>query len=92
MDSNSFTGFASDAAEVGLNPLEAGQEIDGFKLEERLHQGGMATLWRVSILPDTPQGAKLAAKVTPGMPLIMKVPRIKGGETPPPSWASRSSA
>jgi eukaryotic-like serine/threonine-protein kinase len=82
MDSNSFTGFASDGAEVGLNPLQAGQEIDGFKLEERLHQGGMANLWRVSLLPDTPQGAKLAAKVTPGMPLIMKVPRINGGEDP----------
>ena len=28
--------------------LEAGQVIDGFRLEERTHQGGMAHLWRVS--------------------------------------------
>ncbi len=54
-------------------PLQIGQVIDGFVLEERLHQGGMASIWRVS--RQTPE---------PGdtMPLIMKVPRIKGGEDP----------
>src|SRR5689334_3856548 len=49
-----------------------GQLIDGFRVEEHLHQGGMAQLWRVSRPGDGP-GA---------MPLIMKVPRIKGGEDP----------
>lgn len=52
-------------------PLAPGLEIDGFRLEERLHEGGMAHLWRVSAL----QGDAT-------LPLIMKVPRIKGGEDP----------
>lgn len=58
-------------------PLAVGQVVDHFRLEESLHQGGMATLWRVTrLLPD---GAPDAACE---MPLIMKVPRIKGGEDP----------
>ena len=28
--------------------LEPGATIDGFRIEESLHRGGMATLWRVS--------------------------------------------
>lgn len=52
-----------------LPPLEPGQVLDGFRLEERLHQGGMAYLWRVTHPAHT-------------MPLLMKVPRIKGGEDP----------
>ena len=28
--------------------LNAGMTIDGFRLEERLHRGGMADIWRVS--------------------------------------------
>ncbi|MBA4111503.1 MAG: serine/threonine protein kinase [Leptothrix sp. (in: Bacteria)] len=51
--------------------LEAGQVIDGFRLDERLHQGGMAHLWSVTALDDPTD-----------IPLIMKVPRIKGGEDP----------
>lgn len=51
--------------------LAAGQEIDGFRLEEHLHRGGMANLWRVTRLD-----------ATDGPPLIMKVPRIKGGDDP----------
>lgn len=54
-------------------PLQTGQVIDDFVLEERLHQGGMASLWRVSRVPP-------AADAEPA--LIMKVPRIKGGEDP----------
>ncbi len=49
--------------------LELGAIIDGFRIEERLHQGGMATLWRVS-----------RAGVT--TPMLMKVPRITEGEDP----------
>jgi eukaryotic-like serine/threonine-protein kinase len=53
--------------------LEAGQVIDGFRLEERTHQGGMAVLWRVS---------RVGPAVAGEPPLLMKVPRIKGGEDP----------
>lgn len=52
--------------------LEPGQIIDQFRLEERLHQGGMAHLWRVSRIDG----------VDSDVPLLMKVPRIKGGEDP----------
>jgi eukaryotic-like serine/threonine-protein kinase len=62
--------MASESA-APFAPLQAGQVIDGFRLEERTHQGGMANLWRVSRTEgDTAE------------PLIMKVPRIKGGEDP----------
>ncbi|MGA0612859.1 protein kinase domain-containing protein [Caldimonas sp. KR1-144] len=52
--------------------LAPGQVVDQFRIEEHLHQGGMAQVWRVSRLdrPDDP------------MPLVMKVPRIMGGEDP----------
>ncbi len=54
-------------------PLEAGQVLDGFRLEEKLHQGGMANLWRVSRVDGDGED---------GLELLMKVPRIKGGEDP----------
>ncbi|MGM9480563.1 protein kinase domain-containing protein [Roseateles sp. NT4] len=54
-------------------PLEAGQVLDGFLLGARLHQGGMANLWRVS---------RADGAVDDGVELLMKVPRIKGGEDP----------
>ena len=49
--------------------LEPGALLDGFRLEEILHRGGMATLWRVS-RADEP------------MPMLMKVPIITEGEDP----------
>ena len=49
--------------------LELGTLLDGFRLEEILHRGGMATLWRVS-RADEP------------MPMLMKVPIITEGEDP----------
>ena len=54
-----------------LRPLQAGQVVDGFRLDKHLHQGGMAQLWQVTAVDgdDT-------------TPLIMKVPRILGGEDP----------
>jgi predicted phosphodiesterase len=54
--------------------LTEGQVIDGFVVGERLHQGGMATIW--SVQRETPGGDSA------NMPLVMKVPRIKGGEDP----------
>ena len=49
--------------------IEPGAELDGFKIGERVHQGGMATLWTVT---------------HPGInvPLLMKVPRVAEGEDP----------
>ena len=61
---------------AGQRTVVVGQVIDGFRLEEALHQGGMATLWRVT---------RIGADGNPAptdTPLIMKVPRIKGGEDP----------
>jgi serine/threonine protein kinase len=49
--------------------LSRGMVLDGFVLEERVHKGGMATLWRVS----RPGAA---------MPLLMKVPILGEGEDP----------
>ncbi len=49
--------------------LELGAMIDDFVIEERVHEGGMATLWRVSR-----EGAT--------MPMLMKVPKITEGEDP----------
>src|SRR5208282_3281586 len=49
--------------------LELGATIDRFRIDECLHQGGMATLWRVSRAGTT-------------MPMLMKVPRIAEGEDP----------
>jgi protein-serine/threonine kinase len=61
--------FEPQLAEGAAIALVAGQSIDGFRLEEQLHQGGMARLWRVTHADHAG-------------PLIMKVPRIKGGEDP----------
>ncbi|MDC8786044.1 serine/threonine protein kinase [Roseateles koreensis] len=56
-----------------ISSLEPGLVLDGFRLEERLHQGGMANLWSVTRLEPLPGET---------FPLMMKVPRIKGGEDP----------
>jgi nucleotide-binding universal stress UspA family protein len=55
--------------------LEVGQVVDGFRLDAVAHRGGMATLWNVSrVDPDPSREAAL--------PLLMKVPRLRGGEDP----------
>lgn len=48
-------------------PLKPGLSIDGFELIAPLHEGGMATLWRVSHPDHT-------------MPLLMKLARVGYGE------------
>jgi nucleotide-binding universal stress UspA family protein len=48
--------------------LKPGDEIDGFRVTERVHAGGMAVLYRVSPPRDT------------GFPVIMKVPRLAPGD------------
>jgi nucleotide-binding universal stress UspA family protein len=63
--------MASEAPAAAAGGLSEGRVIDGFRLEERTHQGGMASLWRVS-----------GTDATQTLPLIMKVPRIRGGDDP----------
>ena len=48
--------------------IEPGALIDGYTLEEQIHQGSMATLWRVSA-PDQPS-------------LVMKMPLLRQGDDP----------
>ena len=53
---------------MGTDRIEPGAVIDGYRLEERIHQGSMATLWRVS---------------APGEPmLVMKMPLLREGDEP----------
>lgn len=54
-------------------PVCAGMVVDGFRVVERMHQGGMASIWRVT--RENHHGDT-------SLPLVMKVPRIKGGEDP----------
>lgn len=54
---------------MDVSRLEAGQTIDGFRLETPLKPGGMANLWRVTH-PDF------------AMPLVMKIPFVRPGENP----------
>jgi len=49
--------------------LDIADIVDGFRLEERVHRGGMAALWRVSRAGTT-------------MPMLMKVPIIAEGSDP----------
>ena len=64
---------AAAAHEQPAPTLQPGLVIDRFRLEEKLHVGGMAHLWRVSEVNHAGDSR---------LPLIMKVPRIKGGEDP----------
>jgi non-specific serine/threonine protein kinase/protein-serine/threonine kinase len=50
-------------------PVEPGAVIDGFTIGERVHSGGMATLWSVT-WPDI------------DVPVLMKVPLTSEGEDP----------
>ncbi|HEX8907780.1 MAG TPA: phosphotransferase, partial [Anaeromyxobacteraceae bacterium] len=47
--------------------IQPGVEVDGFRVEERIHAGGMALIYRVT-RPGEPG------------PLVMKVPRLGPGE------------
>jgi serine/threonine protein kinase len=54
---------------VAKPSIAPGAQLDGFTIGERVHQGGMATLWSVT---------------HPGInvPLLMKIPRVSEGEDP----------
>jgi eukaryotic-like serine/threonine-protein kinase len=47
--------------------LEPGMVFDGYRLEEKLHKGGMATLWRVTRIADADVG------IAPGAPANVPV-------------------
>jgi serine/threonine protein kinase len=49
--------------------LAPGSVVDGFRIEQPVHRGGMATLWRVSRPGES-------------MPMLMKVPVLLEGEDP----------
>jgi serine/threonine protein kinase len=53
---------------------EPGVILDGFRLEEVIHRGGMAILWRVTRQTDGQLGDDV--------PMLMKVPRIGEGTDP----------
>ena len=58
--------------------LQPGTVIDGFRIEELLHTGGMALLWRVTREGD-------------GAAFLMKTPVLYEGEDPERSSASKWS-
>lgn len=60
---------------MASDDLEPGSTIDGFRIEQRVHTGGMATLWRVTRADQT-------------MPMLMKIPKIF--EAPSRQRSSRS--
>ncbi|MBL8308225.1 MAG: protein kinase [Rubrivivax sp.] len=64
----------------GLLPLKAGDVVDGWRLQEKLHTGGMAHLW--SVLPEAGAAMPRLPAGSEGLRWLMKVPRIKGGEDP----------
>src|SRR5215475_8264480 len=51
------------------SPIAPGAVLDGFTIGERVHYGGMATLWSVT-------HPEISA------PLLMKIPRVAEGEDP----------
>lgn len=58
--------------------LQVGMEFDGYRLEEKLHVGGMAALWRVTDLRNRHQ----KEGEDPLPPLIMKVPLLFSTDDP----------
>ncbi|MBC5784034.1 protein kinase [Ramlibacter sp. USB13] len=54
-----------------MTRLQAGSVVDGFVVGPRVHAGAMAELYRVTYDGGRPD---------PGFPMVMKVPRMGGGE------------
>lgn len=55
-----------------IDRLKSGDVIDGFRLVEKLHQGGMAVIWSVEPRDDQPTD----------VPLAMKLPLIDDADDP----------
>ena len=51
--------------------LEPGAVLDGFVIDECIHAGGMAHIYRVHYAEGTPE---------PGFPMAMKIPRMTAGD------------
>ncbi|MGD9549572.1 MAG: serine/threonine protein kinase, partial [Burkholderiaceae bacterium] len=51
--------------------LEAGAQVDGFRVLECIHAGGMAHIYRVEYAQGAPD---------PGFPMAMKIPRMTAGD------------
>lgn len=66
--------------------LRPGQRVDGFVVEALLHEGGMASIWRVRRESDDAQDGDHAGSPAideaDALPLVMKLPRLHGGEDP----------
>ncbi|MBI3285174.1 MAG: protein kinase [Burkholderiales bacterium] len=58
--------------------LQAGMEFDGYRLEEKLHTGGMAALWRVSDL----RRRDVKPEDGPAPAMLMKVPLLYVSDDP----------
>lgn len=54
-----------------MKRLENGEDLDGFKVEQCLHSGGMADIYRVRYADGRPD---------PGFEMAMKVPRMTAGD------------
>ncbi|MFZ4529961.1 MAG: protein kinase domain-containing protein [Undibacterium curvum] len=65
---------------MNARSLQAGMEFDGYRLEEKLHTGGMAALWRVTDLRARHLGKPGLEQGVP--PLIMKVPLLYSSDDP----------
>lgn len=65
---------------MNARSLQAGMEFDGYRLEEKLHTGGMAALWRVTDLRARHLGKPGLEQAVP--PLIMKVPLLYSSDDP----------
>ena len=55
--------------------LQPGEVIDGFEMEECLHAGGMAHIYKVSYAP-----AADGTRREPEFPMAMKIPRMTAGD------------
>jgi len=64
---------------VAVQRLAPGMLVDGFLLEEKLHKGGMATLWRVT---DTLPERLAKHGIAPGTPLLLKAPILGDNDDP----------
>lgn len=54
---------------VAAESLSAGESLGGFRLEKRIHAGGMATIWKVT-------------REDISLPMAMKIPWLKDGDDP----------
>ncbi|MBA4176778.1 MAG: serine/threonine protein kinase [Leptothrix sp. (in: Bacteria)] len=60
--------------------LVAGDVVEGWRLQERLHTSGMAQLW--GVLPAVGTGRAPLPPGCEGLPLVMKVPRLRARDDP----------